>query len=1191
MLLVLMICLQAFVTTRLLAQVNTAAVSGAVKDTSGDLIPGAKIVAMQKATNMIFNASSNEKGEYTLPFLPPGTYLLTVTFNGFAKYESRDLALSVGDHPTIDVTLVPGATAETVVVTADAPLLATANANLGSLVNSAQVESLPLNGRTPMMLAQYSAGVVSTANPGQVRAFDNSSVSAFSVGGIANKNTEILLDGAPDNASDNAIAYSPIQDTVQEVKMDIFETDAEYGHAGGGVANQSTKSGTNDLHGSAWEFNETTQLAANTWLNGYSGTATQKPGNHFNQYGFAVGGPMVIPHIMHGRNKLFWYFGFEGLKDSQPKSFVGSVPTEDEKNGDFHAWLNLGSQYKIYNPYLTASNGSRTAIPNNCLTSGTDYCAQTGNAGLSVNSVAVALLKYYPSPNRTPDSGTVDQENFFSTSPFSDNYNNEFARADWQVSAAQHLFFTYRYNYLMQKSNRVFGNSSPAIGDQLERINNGATVGETYTFSSTLIGELRLNYTRYQQNQDISGAGFDSTNLGLPDSLHTAAQKPHFPDVRFINYTGLGMNNVTGTLGHAPYNSYGILADVVKLRGNHSIKAGIDLRRSQKGNDYIATDANGYVDGNGYFNFGTGWTQATNTSTTAYYGQDMAEMELGMPTTAEFGSQHGSVGTAQYLALYLQDDWRVHNNVTVNIGLRYDRDFNGKERQGQSLNGFDMTTANPISSAAIASYSANDTALQSVMSASSFVVNGGPTFANMNDRSIYNVQSNMFSPRIGFSYKPERFGEKTVIRGGFGIYVIPVIPWSNSINNLGYSQTTSATITTDNYLTAANATLLSDPFPNGFVKPTGSTLGLETGLGNSVAYYTPSVRNGYSQRWTLGIQHQFSGGILVEGVYEGNSAARIPVNYSPNYIRPEYLTKTSNTAYNTTTSNPFYGLITNGNLSAAKVKQSLLLKTFPQFGTLTEQNAPYGHSNYNIGYIRVEKRAGKGLTLMSSFGFSKTMEGIAWLNYFQSPEHRVSSYDHPERLIIATTYELPFGRGRSYASHVNRLTDYLIGGWKFAGVYEYQVGAPISWGDATLNTAACSRVNFHYNPRIVAQGKSTFNTSCIWNAKDFASGVQSGVTSAQAVLYENPQNHIRTFATNYTTFRVDAANNLDASMSKDIKFTEERYFQLRFEGFNALNRPQFGSPNMTTTSTSFGAFSKSVLNTARVVQVGGRFVF
>ena len=1168
----------------LLAQVNTATISGSVKDPKGAVIPGAGIVATQKSTSMIFNAFSNEKGEFTLPFLPPGTYSITITSPGFSKYASHDLGLSVGDHPTIDVVLKPGAASETVVVTAEAPLLATADANLGSLVNSEQVESLPLNGRTPMILAQYSAGVVTTANPGQVRAFDNSGVSAFSVGGIANKNTEILLDGAPDNASDNAIAYSPMEDAVQEVKMDIFETDAAYGHAGGGVANQSTKTGTSNLHGSLWEFNENTALVANTWLNGYTGKPSAKTGTHFNQYGGTVGGPVIIPHVLHSRNKLFWFFGYEGIKDSSPGTFTGSVPTDDEKNGDFHAWLALGSQYQIYDPATATSSGVRTAVKNNCLTSTTDYCRQNGSAGYAVNGVAAAILKYYPSPNQTAKSNTVDVNNFYSPSPSKDSYNNEFSRVDWQVSQAQHLFFTYRHNYRLQDVNHVFGTSNPAIGDSLTRTNNGATVGETYTFSPTLIGELRLNYTRYQQNQDVAGAGFNSSNLGLPSALNTSSQKPRFPDVRFANYTALGTNNVSGTLGYAPFNSFGILADVVMLKGSHSFKAGIDMRRFQKGNAYVANDTSGVSDANGYFYFGAGWTQATNASTTLYNGQDLATMELGLPTIAEYGLQTPAVGTANYIGVFLQDDWRLRSNLTVNIGLRYDRDFNGTERLGRTLNGFDTTTTNPISASAITAYSANDTSLQSVMPTSSFVVNGGPTFANLSNRSIYNSQSNMFSPRIGFSYKPKLFGSESVVRGGFGIYVIPTVPWNNSINNPGYSQTTSATISSDGYINPTNGTSLSDPFPSGFVQPAGSTGGLKTNLGNSVTFFAPLVKNGYSQRWTLGVQHQFRGGVLVEAVYEGNAAARIPVSYSLNYIRPQYLTAASNTAYNSTITNPFYGLITNGTLAASKVKQYLLLETFPQFGTITEQNAPYGHAFYNVGYIRVEKRLGHGLTLSGSFNYSKAMESISWLNYFQKPEHRVSQYDHPERLVISTTYQLPFGRGKWLGKNANHWEDMAIGGWKFSGVYQYQVGAPISWGDVTINSGNCSKLNFHYNPRQVAPGKSTFKTSCIYNARDNGTGSPYDV-------YESPQNHIRTFKTNYGDFRSDAVNNLDTSIAKDIKFTDSKYFQLRFEAFNTLNRPQFGSPNMTASSTSFGYFNSSVANSSRTIQVGGRLVF
>lgn len=1151
----LLLSLTASLPVMLRAQVTTATISGLVKDQQNNVITGAQVIATGQKTGFQTNAISDAGGHYTLPFLQPGVYNLTVAAEGFAKYASNDLKLSTGDHPTIDVTLRPGAAEETITVTTEVPLLGTADANIGSVVQSAQVEALPLNGRTPLVLVQYTAGVVSTTTPGAVHAYDNSTVSAFSVGGLPNKNSELLLDGAPDNASDNAIAYSPMQDAVAEVKVNIFATDSEYGHAGGGVANQSTKSGENSLHGSLWEFDQNTVLNANTWLAGHNNPVTPKSATHYNQYGLTVGGPVVIPHVIHGKDKLFWFFGWENIKNISPSTFSGSVPTAAEREGDFSAWLNLGTKYQIYNPYSTTVNGStvtRNAYAGNIITS-------------TLSPVAQAILKMYPSPNTTATTGTVDQNNYFTQNSSVNTFKSFFARGDYQMTPSQKLFATWRHNRLTQDQNNIFNNA--AMGDTLERINDGATIGDTITLNPTTIAEVRLNYTRYKQAQETVNKGYNSTNLGFGSNLNTASGSPRLPNIRFSDIQGVGYNVTSGTLGTAPYNNYDILADVVKMKGSHTLKAGIDLRRYEKGNDYPATcsDANSSatICSNGYFYFDQTWTKATNTTTSTADGMDLAAFMLGLPSQASYALSTSTVGQQYYMAYFLQDDWRLRPDLTVNMGIRFEKDFAAYERDGRTLNGFDMSSANPISSSAAAAYAKNPLA---IMSASDFSVNGGPTFASSNNRGIYTNPSRMFSPRIGFSYNPSWFGHSNVIRGGFGIYVLPVYAFTNAINSPGYSQTTNATITSDNYTTPA--TTLATAFSGGFLSPSGSANGLSTNLGQAVTYMAPEIKNGYAQRWTLGVQHQFPHNYLMELVYIGNQSARLPISYSPNYLRPEFLTTASNTTYNGSVTNPFKGLIPNSSsMNGATIAEKQLLMRFPEFGTLTEQNAPYGNSSYNAIDIRVEKRSGKdGITLNANYQYSKLMEHATWLNNFQAPEHRISNYDHPHHLVAALTYELPFGRGKKFGAHVSKYLDVPLGKWKFNGVYTFQSGAPIIWSDAGYN---CSSYNFKFNPRNVTS--NSFDTSCFTTTS-------------------TPVNHIRTFPSTFTTFRNDAINNFDASVNKSIKIYGDKVFELRAESFNALNRPQFSAPNITPTSSAFGRVTTTA-NTPRIIQVGGRFVF
>jgi hypothetical protein len=330
----------------------------------------------------------------------------------------------------------------------------------------------------------------------------------------------------------------------------------------------------------------------------------------------------------------------------------------------------------------------------------------------------------------------------------------------------------------------------------------------------------------------------------------------------------------------------------------------------------------------------------------------------------------------------------------------------------------------------------------------------------------------------------------------------------------------------------------------------------------------PLIKNGYAQRWTLGAQHQFPRNYLVELAYVGNQSARLPVSYSPNYIRPDFLTTASNTAYNGTVANPFSGLIPNSSsLNGSTIAEKQLLMRFPEFATITEQNAPFGNSSYNAVDIRVEKRPGKeGLSLNANYQYSKLMEHATWLNSFQAPEHRISSYDHPHHMVAALTYELPYGRGKRFGTNTSKYLDVPLGGWKFNGVYMFQSGAPVAWSDAGYN---CNSYKFNFSPRNVTT--KSFNTSCFTT------------TSV-------PVNHIRTFPSTFTTFRNDSINNFDTSVNKAIKFAGNKEFELRGESFNTLNRPQFSAPNITPTSSAFGMVTGTA-NTSRIIQVGGRLVF
>jgi len=330
-----------------------------------------------------------------------------------------------------------------------------------------------------------------------------------------------------------------------------------------------------------------------------------------------------------------------------------------------------------------------------------------------------------------------------------------------------------------------------------------------------------------------------------------------------------------------------------------------------------------------------------------------------------------------------------------------------------------------------------------------FKVLGGLTFNSTGNTKFSNFTSTMFSPRFGLSWTPAVLGKSTVIRAGFGIFVIPIFPFNNGINQQGFSQTTQSPIVSYAPPTANGPGSLNNPFPNGISQPTGSALGLATFAGQNISFLDPSIRNGYSERWHLGFQHQFLRSWMVDVFYEGSTGRRLPINESLNYVQRQYETTASNPGLSAGVTNPFYGLIPNGgNLNSSKtVALTTLLQTYPEFGSITEQNVPAGSSIFHALDLHVEHRTGYGLSFFANYQWSKLLEAVSFLNASDpKPEYRISQYDHPTHAVIALSYQLPFGRGRRFGAKEPRWIDLPLGGWNIASSWYYQQGSPLTFG-------------------------------------------------------------------------------------------------------------------------------------------------
>ena len=768
------------------------------------------------------------------------------------------ITLQANEHPSIDMALQLGNTQETVSVSADTPLVDTANASVGQTITTKQVEDFPVNGRTPLTLAELAVGVVPTSQPSQIHPFDNSGASSWSIGGTPAQASEVLLDGAPDTTWQGDVAYNAPQGAVKELSISVSDTDASFGHTIGGVMNQITMSGTNKLHGSIYEFHVIPAFAADTYFNKHTTPILTLPDQKFNQYGLTIGGPVFVPKVFNGHDKVFFFFAFEDLPDSTPSTTTNTVPTDAERTGDFSALLPLGcpsgylgtdsshcangsaNPYQLYNPYtatLVGSTVTRKPIVNNILTS----------AG-PLSPVALAYLKFYPEPNATPNvDGT---NNYISNAPAVDTFNSEFSRIDWNMSEKSHIFGDFHRNRRTNHKQDIFENG--ASGQVSQRPNLGATLDEVYTINNSTVLDTRANWNYYSELTQAAGP-FSPSTVGFPSYMTTSSLTPELPSIS-NGYTSLGFaaNNKN------PTTIYQLFGELEKIIGRDTLKFGVDARQYRV--DVLNTGA-----ASGSFTFGSNFVQASSSSTAPTYGGPEASFLLGLPTSGSYFQASVANFHANYTAFFVQNDWRVTDHFTVNIGLRYDHQSPFEDKLSRVVNGFNPTATNSASGALPRQRMRRP--IQSPrVPPSSFNTLGGLTFPGTpKNGAQYQTVSHWVSPRIGFSYNPA-FLPKTVIRGGFSMFVLPAnldtlstldVPGSSVIlNQEGFSATSSYVATNNNYLTAA--TTLANPFPSGFVAPVGSTLGASTNLGQSVTFYAPTLTDPYALRWNFGIQHALS---------------------------------------------------------------------------------------------------------------------------------------------------------------------------------------------------------------------------------------------------------------------------------------------------------------------------------------------
>ncbi|MFB3825372.1 MAG: carboxypeptidase regulatory-like domain-containing protein [Bryobacteraceae bacterium] len=1116
------------------AQEFRSTVTGRVTDQSQAVVPGAKIEAVQVETGARTETVSGQDGQYTLPFLLPGTYRIGVEAPGMKRTVREGITINANERKAIDIQVEVGAVAESVVVTADTPILDTVTGAVGQVVSQQQVENIPMNGRTPLMMAQLWAGVITNGGPNLTRPFDLGHTSDFSVGGAPSNTNELLMDGSPNTIRNGQSAYSPPMDSVQEVKVEGFQSDAAYGSTGAGTVNVVTKAGTNDYHGTVYDFNQVSRLAATPFFINRSGQ--RKPFMLWNQFGASSGGPVWVPKVLNGRDRLFFFFAYEGIRQPNPLGFASTVPTEAMRKGDFSSLLRIGSNYQIYDPFSGVREGTRVRrqpLPNNVVPQN------------RLNPVALNLLQYWPMPNA--QGGADGRNNFFTNAAQRDNFDNQIGRLDFNASARHKMFFAMRHSQRNSYEQAYFANI--ARGRDFDRRSWGAMFDDVITLSPTTVVDTRLNWTRFYENRRLLSTGMDLVKLGFPASVAAASAMPVMPRVEVSAFAQLGESNHNTT----PFDSYQVFSSVMKVAGRHTLKFGGDARLTRE-SDYKPRYSAGR------YQFSTNWTRGPlDSASGAPLGQDFAAFLMGLPTGGSFDLNAFRTNQAAYAALFLQDDIRASSRLTLNLGLRWDKETPTTERFNRMTVGFDPTANNSIAAAARAAYARNPIPEVPV---SQFNPLGGLLFASADKRSAYETGWHNFSPRFGFAWTPAALGGKTVIRGGAGVFFFDL--GINGIDQTGYSQSTQFVSSQDGWVTPYST--LSNPFPDGIQQPLGSAQGFDTYLGRGVSFYNPHPSTPYSVRWNFNIQRQLGQNLVLELGYLMNHSVHLSVDRPLNFVPAQYLStaplrdQATIDYLSAQVPNPFAGLIPGTNLNSSVVSRQTLLNRFQAFSGVSENGTNQGSSYANMLLAKVDKRFSGGLQLQGNFQYSRIMQRLDRLNDSDPvPAKRVASEDRPMRAVVSSVYALPFGKGaRGWRRQA-------AGGWTASGVYMYQAGAPVEWGDMIY-----------------------FGGDLNWQPSNIDAVFDTSRFNTNSRLQRSM--NLRTFPLTFSNLRGDSVGNFDLSVIKDFPLRERLKLQYRCEFFNAFNHPQFDIPDVSATSSTFGRISNQA-NLPRRIQMALKVVW
>lgn len=1145
-----------------------ATILGSITDSSGAAIPAAKIRALKVDTNVSKEVETTTAGVYTLPGLDPGVYNVTVSKDGFQTVHRQGIVLQTAEKLNLTIAMQVGQMTQEITVVGEQELVQTASASRGLVFDPIKVQELPLNGRQSYMLMRFTPGV--TFNQRQFGSSGFSGTRAWDVNGSFTMNggragtNQFLLNGAP-ISTNGTFNLAPNVEAIQEFKVMVNTYDAQYARSGGGHVSTTLKSGTNDIHGSLFDFWRNRVLDANTRQNNASGQARGFRNQH--QYGGQVG-------FAVRKDKDFLMFSFEGWQERVPFPSVTTVVPTAYRNGDFtQAPAGQSGPIRVFDPSTSRVCGGAVT----CISGGV-YRRDPFPGNIipqnRISPVGRNILGYYPDPNYNPNA--ISQNYVRGDNLGKYRYEQPMAKWDHIINDAHRFNFTFTF-----QDGSEFRNSNgfdpPAQNGNMPgtvRRDQNYIFAYDWTMTPTRILHWQGSYNRFEQNfPDVSDYDFTYDKLGIKKMPQVDTYPSMLaPRVNVDGFTNMFGNQFINESSRQQANFQIYLAET---RSRHSLKYGFEWAK-------LLRHARASGRSSGEFTFNDVWSREySGRRQNTLDGSSIASTLLGLPNAAFIAYNDSFFRREPYFGVYFQDDWRVNSKLTLNIGLRYDAQFGLTESHNRVVAGFDYDEVNQdLVSKALPVWQKNAAADPNYPRAPG-TIKGGLQFAGVNGvpERVYKTYWTNIQPRIGFAYQ---FLPKTVMRGGFGIFYRAAT--QDSLTT-GYSLNTDYVNSIDGGLThRAGLTgpySMEDPFPDGVVRPQGNAQGINTNVGAGVSFDSRTRPIPRTYQWSYTLEREFGWNMVLEVSYVGSSQVHGVENMATNQSdmsEADYEAAFRNPAfYQAQVANPWFGVIPRNRAlgAAATIQRRELLRRIPQFNGVTENINPWGHTWYHGLQIRFEKRmfgdrsrAG-ALTWVLAYTWSKQLENALRQNFnyeWFDKVNRVTAEDRTQNFQYVGIWDLPMGRGRAYANDIPKAADMLIGGWNVNWTIGYTSGVPLgTWGGYEY---LCG------NPGAVEQTETQWfdrTRSCYRQLQPFEQQQLPG---------------------RFSQIRGHTRAQVDLAVAKKFNITERWQLEFRGEAFNAFNTPLRGDPpSGNPFDANFGILPVQQLNFPRNIQLGLRLRF